>query len=104
MIVKYIEQRQERREAEGRGRKVTDITLLKTIARHLADVIGIPQVVGDLNYIGAPGMSANWGTFCTPFGFKSCCTAVLFASPGGHEANSGSITLIMHRCNSRLLD
>lgn len=29
-----------RREVEGRGRKVTDITLLKTIARYLASMIG----------------------------------------------------------------
>ena len=35
-----IEQRQARREKEGGKRKITDIALLKTIARYLVSVIG----------------------------------------------------------------
>lgn len=102
VIVKDIEQRQTRREAEGRGRKVTDIALLKTIARYLASVIGSPVSMKSItdylissgrkvsqntvsDYVEAltesfvfypverfgiiklfEGLSANWGTFCTP--------------------------------------
>lgn len=40
VIVKEIEQRQARREKEGGKRKITDIALLKTIARYLVSVIG----------------------------------------------------------------
>ena len=42
VIVKDIEQRQARREKESGKRKITDIALLKTIARYLASVIGSP--------------------------------------------------------------
>ena len=42
VIVKDIEQRQTRREKESGKRKITDIALLKTIARYLASVIGSP--------------------------------------------------------------
>ena len=42
VIVRDIEERQGRREQEGKGRKVTDIVLLKSIARYLASVIGSP--------------------------------------------------------------
>lgn len=40
VIVKDIEDRQNRKESDPDKRKVTDITLLKTIARYLASVIG----------------------------------------------------------------
>lgn len=40
VIVKDIEDRQSRKESDPDKRKVTDITLLKTIARYLASVIG----------------------------------------------------------------
>lgn len=42
VIVKDIEERQARREQDGVKRKITDITLLKTIARYLASVVGSP--------------------------------------------------------------
>lgn len=136
VIVKDIEQRQARREAEGRGRKVTDIALLKTIARYLASVIGSPVSMKSItdylissgrkvsqntvsDYVEAltesfvfypverfgiiklfEGLSANWGTFCTPLCSKSCCIAVWFLSLGGGKVDSGSIGLIIYRYNS----
>ena len=42
VIVKDIEERQARREQDAGKRKITDITLLKTIARYLASVVGSP--------------------------------------------------------------
>lgn len=42
VIVKDIKERQARREQDGGKRKITDITLLKTIARYLASVVGSP--------------------------------------------------------------
>lgn len=42
VIVKDIEERQARREKDAGKRKITDIALLKTIARYLASVIGSP--------------------------------------------------------------
>ena len=42
VIVKDIEERQARREEDAGKRKITDIALLKTIARYLASVIGSP--------------------------------------------------------------
>lgn len=42
VIVRDIEDRQRRQESDLQKRKVTDITLLKTIARYLASVIGNP--------------------------------------------------------------
>ena len=45
VIVKDIEERQARKEKEGGKRKITDIALLKTIARYLASVIGSPVSV-----------------------------------------------------------
>ena len=42
VIVKDIEERQSRKEKEVGKRKITDIALLKTIARYLASVIGSP--------------------------------------------------------------
>lgn len=42
VIVKDIEDRQARKESDPTKRKVTDITLLKTIAKYLASVVGSP--------------------------------------------------------------
>lgn len=42
VIVKDIEERQARKEKDAGRRKITDIALLKTIARYLASVIGSP--------------------------------------------------------------
>lgn len=42
VIVKDIEDRQARKESDPAKRKVTDITLLKTIAKYLASVVGSP--------------------------------------------------------------
>lgn len=42
VIVKDIEERQARKEKESGKRKITDITLLKTISRYLASVVGSP--------------------------------------------------------------
>lgn len=45
MIVKDIEDRQARKESDPSKRKITDIALLKTIAKYLASVIGNPVSV-----------------------------------------------------------
>lgn len=45
VIVKDIEDRQRRKESDPNKRRITDIALLKTIARHLASVIGSPVSV-----------------------------------------------------------
>ena len=45
VIVKDIEARQARKESSPSKRKITDIALLKTIARYLASVIGNPVSV-----------------------------------------------------------
>lgn len=42
VIVKDIEERQARKEKDAGKRKITDLTLLKTIARYLASVVGSP--------------------------------------------------------------
>ena len=42
VIVKDIEERQARKEKDAGKRKITDIALLKTIARYLASVVGSP--------------------------------------------------------------
>lgn len=42
VIVRDIEERQKRKETDPDKRKISDITLLKTIARYLASVIGSP--------------------------------------------------------------
>ncbi len=45
VIVKDIEDRQKRKETDSTKRKITDIALLKTIAKYLASVIGNPVSV-----------------------------------------------------------
>lgn len=63
VIVKDIEQRQVRREAEGGIRKITDITLLKTIARYLASVIGSPVSMKNItDYLTSSGRKVSQNT------------------------------------------
>ena len=62
VIVRDIEDRQARKEMNCGKRKITDITLLKTIARYLASVIGSPISVKSItNYLISSGrkVSAN---------------------------------------------
>lgn len=62
VIVRGIEDRQARKEMNCGKRKITDITLLKTIARYLASVIGSPISIKSItNYLISSGrkVSAN---------------------------------------------
>ncbi len=63
VIVKDIEQRQERREKEDGKRKITDIALLKTIARYLASVIGSPVSMKSItDYLISAGRKVSQNT------------------------------------------
>ena len=63
VIVKDIEQRQARREREGAGRKISDIVLLKTIARYLASVIGSPVSMKSItDYLISSGRRVSQNT------------------------------------------
>lgn len=63
VILKEIEQRQARREKEGGGRRITDITLLKTIARYLASVVGSPVSMKSItNYLISSGRKVSQNT------------------------------------------
>ena len=63
VIIKDIEQRQVRRERTGDRRKITDITLLKTIARYLASVIGSPVSIKSItNYLISSGRKVSQNT------------------------------------------
>lgn len=62
VIIKDIEERQMRRETNPNKRKITDIALLKTIAKYLASVIGSPvSIRGITGYLTSNGrkVSAN---------------------------------------------
>lgn len=62
VIIKDIEERQRRREKDPNKRKITDITLLKSIAKYLASVIGSPvSIRGITDYLISNGrkVSAN---------------------------------------------
>ena len=62
VIIKDIEDRQARKESDPTKRKVTDVVLLKTIARYLASTIGSPiSVKGVTDYLISNGrkVSAN---------------------------------------------
>ena len=62
VIIKDIEDRQARKESDPTKRKVTDVVLLKTIARYLAGTIGSPiSVKGVTDYLISNGrkVSAN---------------------------------------------
>lgn len=63
VIVKDIEERQARKEKEGGKRKITDIALLKTIARYLASVIGSPVSVKSItDYLISSGRKVSPNT------------------------------------------
>ena len=64
VIVKDIEERQRRRESDPNKRKINDITLLKSIAKYLASVIGSPVSIKSItDYLTSNGrkVSANTG-------------------------------------------
>ena len=63
VIVKYIEDRQARKESEPSKRKITDITLLKTIAKYLASVAGNPVSIRSItNYLTSNGRKLSPNT------------------------------------------
>lgn len=63
VIVKDIEERQARKEKEVGKRKITDIALLKTIARYLASVIGSPVSVKSItDYLISSGRKVSPNT------------------------------------------
>lgn len=63
VIVKDIEERQNRREADSTKRKITDIALLKTSARYLASVIGSPVSVKSVSdYLTSSGRKVSPNT------------------------------------------
>ena len=60
VIVRDIEDRQSRKEMNCGKRKITDITLLKTIARYLASVIGSPISIKSItNYLISSGRKVS---------------------------------------------
>lgn len=63
VIVRGIEDRQSRKEADPGKRKITDIALLKTIARYLASVIGSPvSIKGVTDYLISSGRKVSPNT------------------------------------------
>lgn len=63
VIVKDIEDRQARKESEPDRRKITDILLLKTIARYLASVSGNPVSIRSItNYLSSNGRKVSPNT------------------------------------------
>lgn len=63
VIVKDIEERQSRKEKSGATRKISDIVLLKNIAKYLASVIGSPvSVKGITDYIVSAGRKISQNT------------------------------------------
>ena len=63
VIVKDIEDRQSRKEKDLKKRKVTDIALLKTIARYLASVVGSPvSIKGVTDYLTSAGRKVSPNT------------------------------------------
>ena len=63
VIVKDIEDRQARKESDPSKRKVTDITLLKTIAKYLASVVGSPiSIRGITDYLISNGRRVSPNT------------------------------------------
>lgn len=63
VVVKDIEDRQVRKIMDPKQRKITDITLLKTIARYLASVIGSPVSVNSVsNYLISSGRKVSPNT------------------------------------------
>lgn len=63
VIVKDIEDRQARKESEPAKRKVTDIALLKSIAKYLASVVGSPvSIRGITDYLISSGRKVSPNT------------------------------------------
>ena len=63
VIIKDIEDRQSRRERDPEKRKITDIVLLKTIARFLAGVIGSPVSIRSVtDYLISSGRKVSPNT------------------------------------------
>ena len=63
VIVRDIEDRQNRKESDPAKRKVTDLALLKTIARYLASVIGSPVSVKSVtDYLTSSGRKISPNT------------------------------------------
>jgi len=63
VIVRDIEDRQSRKEVDSNKRKITDITLLKTIARFLASVIGSPVSIRSVSdYLVSSGRKVSTNT------------------------------------------
>lgn len=63
VIVKDIEDRQARKESDPGRRKITDVALLKTIAKYLASVVGSPvSVRGITNYLVSSGRKISPNT------------------------------------------
>lgn len=63
VIVRDIEDRQKRQEADPAKRKITDIALLKSIAKYLASVIGSPvSIRGITNYLISNGRKISPNT------------------------------------------
>ena len=63
IIVKDIEDRQKRRSANTESRKITDILLLKNIARFLASTVGSPVSIKSItNYITSTGRKVSQNT------------------------------------------
>ncbi len=63
VIVKDIEDRQKRKERDANKRKITDIALLKTIAKYLASVIGSPvSIRGITDYLTSNGRKVSPNT------------------------------------------
>ena len=63
VIVKDIEDRQARKESEPPKRKITDITLLKTIAKYLASVVGNAVSIRSItNYLTSNGRKLSPNT------------------------------------------
>lgn len=63
VVVRDIEDRQARRQTDPDKRKVSDITLLKTIARYLASVVGSPvSVRGVTDYLISSGRKISPNT------------------------------------------
>lgn len=63
VIVKDIEERQARKEKDAGKRKITDLTLLKTIARYLASVVGSPASMKSItDYLISSGRKVSPNT------------------------------------------
>lgn len=63
VVVRDIEDRQARKNSEPNKRKITDITLLKTIARYLASVVGSPVSVKSVSdYLISSGRKVSPNT------------------------------------------